>query len=208
MPLAGEVTEPLPVRRRLTVLRDGSIRASELVFCGPSGRSVPLSSCATCGYGGEVVRDASGCGVTVECGRFTLSSRRFQGTEVTRIASILPVGLILVRPVVCLSSDVPLRIALRALAHEESAYDIAVVDEQQRLVGTLPSAEATHVTTEWGSVDESASFGAAFGTMAARHAREVVVLGERRTFLGVVRDVDALRFVAHVSRTGSRPKVL
>jgi CBS domain len=221
--------EPLPVRRRLTVLRDGSARASDLVFCERSGRSVPLSRCATCGHGGEVERDASGRNVTVECNRFALSStgaacegQRLRGSEVTRVAAILPVGLSLVRPVICLSSDVPLRVAARTLAAEPSvAYGIAVVDESHRFVGVLPHSKVTiglvsslddvaamHVATEWGSIEEGASFGAAFGAMAATHARELIVLGEGRRFVGVVRDIDALRFVANVSRTGLRPKLL
>ena len=214
---------PLPVRRRLTVLRDGSIRASDLVFCSPSGCSVALSRCATCGSGGAVALDASDRATTVECSRFRLSAtdgERLQGATVTRVAAILPVGLSLVRPAVCLTSDAPLRVAVSALARESIASGIAVVDEQQRLVGVLPRAKvslalvdsiddvaAAHITADWRSIAESASFGAAFGTMAATHARELIVLGPDRTFVGVVRDIDALRFVAHVSRTGLRPEL-
>jgi CBS-domain-containing membrane protein len=223
LPLAGEVMGPLPVRRRLTVLRDGSIRASDLVFCSPSGCSVPLARCATCGFGGAVALDTSGCATTVECSRFRLwatDDERLQGATVSRVAAILPVGLSLVRPAVCLTSDAPLRVAVPALARELIASGIAVVDEQQRLVGVLPRAEvslaladsmddlaADHMTADWRSVTEGATFGAAFGTMAATHARELIVLGRDRTFVGVVRDIDALRFVAHVSRTGLRPEL-
>jgi predicted transcriptional regulator len=165
--------------------------------------------------------------MTVECSQYALSSTgtasdgdRLEGTGVTRVAAILPVGLSLVRPVVCISSDAPLRVAMRTLAREPSIYGIAVVDEQQRFVGMLSRAKVTlavvhasddvteaHAITDWGSIDEGASFGAAFGAMAATHARELIVLGDKRTFVGVVHDVDALRFVAHVSRTGLRPKM-
>lgn len=221
---AAAVMEPLPVRRRLTVLRDGSTEAVDLVFCDPSRHSVPLSRCRACRFGGDVVRDASGRPVTIGCSRVSLPSighaldgERLQGTEVTRLAAMLPVGLSLVRPSVCVSRDAPMRVALCAPAIESNVYRIAVVDDQQRFIGMLARTNAgfarahssdapvgAHVI-EPGSVHEGGSLGAAFGTMASTHARELVVLGQGRTFSGVVRDVDALRFVAHVSRTGLRP---
>ncbi len=210
--------EPLPVRRRLTILRDGSTHASDLVFCDSRGHSVPLALCAACKFGGDVERDASGRGVTVECCRFTLPS--FRGTGVSEVAAVVPVGVSLVRPVVCIAYDAPLRAAARALTPESLAWGIAVVDEQQRFLGMVPrgrlplalgkwsdDAAAAYMTVDRGSVDESASLGEAFGTMAASHARELPVLGEGRRFAGVVRDVEALRFVAHVSRTGLRPEI-
>lgn len=223
MALTGEVREPLPVRRRLTVLRDGSTHASDLVFCEPSGHSVALVRCATCGFGGGIGRDADGRPATVECGRSTLPSlgsttgEPLKGTGAARVAALLPVGLSLVQPVICVSHDTPLRVASRVLVLEPCTGGIAVVDGQRRFLGTLPQAKlslalahpdekaATHVTDGKRCVDEHDSFGAAFGTMAATHARELIVLGEDRTFAGVLRDVDALRFVAHVSRTGLRP---
>jgi hypothetical protein len=54
-------------------------------------------------------------------------------------------------------------------------------------------------------VDEGASLGDAFGAMTARHARELTVVGPDRDVVGTLRDVDALRFVAYVARTGMRP---
>jgi hypothetical protein len=222
MELAGEVMEPLPVRRRLTILRDGSTHTSDLVFCEPSARSVSLVRCATCGFGGEVERDASGSPVTVECGRFTLRSRDatpggepLKGASAAHVAALLPVGLSLVRPIVCLSHDALLRVASRVLALEPCTGGIAVVDERHRFLGTLArskialaphdQAVSMHATRRKDAVEEGASLAAAFGTMAATHVRELIVLGDGGTMVGVVLDIDALRFVAHVSRTGLRP---
>jgi hypothetical protein len=223
-----QAMEPLPIRRRLTILGDGSTRASDLVFCEPSGGSVPLSRCATCGHGGAVTHDARGRAGTVDCCRVTLqtarsvddpppSGVRLRGAGVVELAASLPVGLSLVRPAICVSFDAPLRVAMRALAAEPSAYGVAVVDHEHRFVGTLPRATAAlallhssdgaaeHMTAEWCSVDEAQSLGEAFAMMTARHARELTVVGEGRAFVGTVRDIDALRFVAYVSRTGLRP---
>lgn len=216
--------EPLPVRRRLTVLRDGTTHASDLVFCEPSACSVAFARCATCGFGGEVERDANGRPVKVECGRFILPSRGpspggepLKGTGASHVAALLPVGLSLVEPVVCVSYDAPLRVANRVLALGPCNGGIAVVDEHHRFLGTLPRSKIAlvpfdesagmHATRGRSAVEEGASLGAAFGTMAAAHLRELIVLSEGGTFVGVVRDVDALRFVAHVSRTGLRPEL-
>lgn len=229
MQQAMQPMEPLPVRRRLTILGDGMPRTSELVFCEPSGHSVPLSRCATCNHSGAVIRDVSGVARTVDCCRFTLATARSPGDPppsgdrlccagVAELAATLPVGLSLVRPAICVAHDVPLRIAMRALAAEPSAYGVAVVDDDHRFVGTLPRATAAlallhssgdvaaeHVTAEWCSVDEARTLGAAFAMMTERHARELTVVGEGRAFVGTLRDIDALRFVAYVSRTGLRP---
>ena len=102
---------------------------------------------------------------------------------------------------------------------EPSAYGVAVVDEDSRLVGILPRATATlallrnasdaaaeHMTVDWSTVDESQSLGVAFGTMTVRRARELSVVGEGRAVVGTLRDIDALRFVSYVSRTGLRPR--
>lgn len=177
-----------------------------------------------------MTRDATGRALTVDCCRFTLrtarsddappSGDRLGGAGVAELAASLPVGLSLVRPAICVSFDTPLRVAMRALSAEPSAYGVAVVDHEQRFVGTLPRATAAlallhssgdvaaqHMTAEWCSVDEGQSLGSAFAMMTARHARELTVVGEGRSFVGSVRDIDALRFVAYVSRTGLRPAV-
>jgi len=223
--------DPLPVRRRLTVLRDGSTSATSLVFCDSQMRSVPVSCCATCGAGGAVERDAEGWETTVECERFALTSLRPDpapaapgadgdawGPGIVSVAARLPVGSCLVRPTVCLAHNAPLRVAARALEMETSAYGVPVVDEEGRLVGILPrattalgllknagDAAAEHVTIDWSTVDESLSLSGAFELMVTRRARELSVVGTGRTVVGTLRDIDALRFVAHVSRTGMRP---
>jgi hypothetical protein len=229
--MLAETMEPLPIRRRLTVLRDGSTRTSTMVFCDSERRSVPLSRCATCGFAGAVDRDAGGRETTVECTRFTLPSSRsapprapgdepLAGAGVAQLAAALPAGMCLVQPVVCIAYDAPMSLAARALATEPSAYGIAVVGDGDRLVGILPRATALlallgssarsvaeHMTVDWCSVEEGESLGAAFATMTARRAREITLVSDARAVVGTLRDIDALRFVAYVSRTGQRPPI-
>jgi predicted transcriptional regulator len=122
--------------------------------------------------------------------------------------------------VVCVANDTTLTVAARALDMEASAYGVAVVDQEERFVGILPRARAAlallqyrgstatgHVTSGACTVDERQSVGVAFATMTARHRRELVVTGDGGTVVGVVRDIDALRFVCHVARMGCRPPV-
>jgi CBS domain-containing protein len=229
--MLAETMEPLPVRRRLTVLRDGSTRTSTMVFCDSQRRCVPLSRCETCGFAGGLERDARGRETAVECTRFTLPSSRssapppsgeqlLAGPGVALLAASLPTGLSLARPVVCVAYDASLSVAARALAMEPSAYGVAVVGDGDRLVGILPRATAAlallgasaqsvaeHMTVEWCSVEEGESLGAAFTTMTTRRAREITVVSDAREVVGTLRDIDALRFLAYVSRTGQRPPI-
>ncbi|HTQ42100.1 MAG TPA: CBS domain-containing protein [Polyangiaceae bacterium] len=130
---------------------------------------------------------------------------------------MLPVGLSIARTVVCVAHDAPPSVAMRALAMESSAHGVAVVDESDRFMGMLSrttvslaylhsgSRAADHVTAAWCSVHERESLGNAFAAMTAKHAREIAVLSEDGVLVGVLRDIDALRFVSFVSRTGQRP---
>ncbi len=221
--------QPIPVRRRLTLLRDGSTTTAELVFCHALRRTVPPSRCAGCGFAKAIHHEGPGRSGIVECVRCTVpaaEAREAPGAEtrgaasVTQIATALSVGLCLVRPVVCVARDAPLEISMRALELESSAYGVAVVDEDGRLVGALPRARAAlallrspggavsdHLAGDWGIVHEDDSLSEAFAKMTARHARELTVVGEGRVVVGVLRDIDALRFVSYVARTGSRPPV-
>ena len=133
---------------------------------------------------------------------------------------MLPVGLSIVRTVVCVAHDAPLSVAMRALEMDPSACAVAVVDESDRFVGMLGRTTASlaclhsesdraadHLTAAWCSVHERESLGKAFVAMTAKHAREIVVLSEDGVLVGLLRDVDALRFVSFVSRTGQRPPI-
>jgi hypothetical protein len=225
--------QPLPVRTHLTVLRDGTTISSCNVFCEAEGRTQPLARCATCGHGGAVTRDACGRAVSVACSRVALPSipppesgaslgvpAPTHAAAIARIAASLPVGLALTQTVTCVRYDVPLEVAMRALADEPSAFGLPVVDEHGRFVGLLARAAVTLALTDpdtsstsvagtmavpMSAIDERTSLDDAFAAMTQRRARELTVLGEGREVVGTLRDVGALRFVAYVSRTGLRP---
>jgi CBS domain-containing protein len=214
--------QPLPIRARRTLLADGTTRADRLVFCDRQEGSVELSRCLSCPYGGPLEQSSVGCS------RSTLRSTpppplaweepsRVHVGVVSQMASALPVGLVLVHPVACVAYDVPLRAVAPLLAAEPSPFGIPVVDDAERLVGMLPRASAalaalrgddSAVATALVSptcVYERSAIGDAFRLMGARHARELIAVDEDRRVVGTLRDVDALRFVSYVSRTGLRP---
>jgi CBS domain-containing protein len=225
--------QPLPVRTRLTVLRDGATTSSYAVFCEAEERTASLARCATCGHGGAVTNDARGNAVAVACSRFTLPSvppADESGTTlrvtaahagaITNVAARLPVGLALTRAVTIVRYDVPLDVAVHILSTEPSAFGLPVVDEAGRFIGLLSRAAATLALTDPDgskagvagamalptcSIDERTSLDVAFVTMTKRRARELTVVNDEREVVGTLHDVDALRFVAYVSRTGLRP---
>jgi CBS domain-containing protein len=222
----------LPVRRTLTMLRDGSATLAAMVFCDPQLQSVPVGRCSTCRFGGAIERDALGQEVAIECCRYMLPSSRSASEPppsgpalracagVAQLAAALPIGLSLVRRVVSVAHDAPLRVAARALDMEASAYGVPVVDDEGSLVGILPRAAAAlallrgaadvvadHMNVDWSAVCESHSLGSAFERMTARRARELSVVTVGGALVGTLRDIDALRFVSYVSRTGMRPPV-
>jgi len=179
-----------------------------------------------CPDGGPLVRDAAGREVTVGCGRLAQLSFGSPSSDVahvggaTAIASQLPVGLALSRPVLCVSYDVTLRTAARLLEREPSPFGLAVVAGDGAFIGVLARARVALALAKAGGQDaavagsmvfasafvsERATLDDAFAAMTRRRARELLVLGEDREVTGVLRDVDALRFVAHVARTGLRP---
>ena len=69
--------------------------------------------------------------------------------------------------------------------------------------GSLASAADHAVSAP--SVGETESLSNAFTMMGLRRVRELTVIDEDRLVVGTLRDPDALRFVAHVARTGKRP---
>lgn len=228
---AHSTTQPLPVRTHLTVLRDGRTSSSSTVFCEGEERTMPLSRCATCGFGGAVTRDPRGNAVTVACTRFTLPSvpppdesgatLRVPPTHAGAIAGVaasLPVGLALTRAITSVRYDAPLDVAMQVLTTEPSAFGLPVVDESGRFIGLLTRASAALALTDGSqarvagrmavptsAIDERASLDDAFAMMTQRRARELTVISESGQVVGTLRDVDALRFVAYVSRTGLRP---
>ena len=231
--MPSNVMQPLPVRTRLTVLRDAPAKLACIVFCERERSTVPLARCAMCRHGGDIARDRDARVLSVECTEYTLRSTPppsesghvletvVHAGVVAQSVAELPVGIVLTRAFLCVEYDVPFRTAARLLDAEPNALGLAVVDSDARFVGLLPRASvalaladsndavgvAGHMAYATWCIREDTSLHDAFEVMASRHAREVTVVDAERRVVGTLRDVDALRFVAYVSRTGLRPDV-
>ncbi len=210
------------IRTRLTVLRDGSTIAAPVAFCAADGQSVPLSRCATCGFGSCFERDERGRFASLACSRVAEprspdeSGDRAQseGRASAPEPRSMPVGRALTRPFVCLAEDALVVTVARFFESESTAFGLPVVDGRGRLVGTL--ARATAALALAGSrrgrvvgemlvpsrvVSERASVAATFASMRERSAQEIAVLGDDRALVGVLRDIDALRILARSARS-------
>jgi hypothetical protein len=211
----------VPVRTRLTILRDGVTQSTGIVFCEAESRSVPTSQCETCPFAGPKSRETAGEDI-VDCG---LSALPIAGNATApsfppTVAASLPVGLALVRRVVCVQDDLPWIEIVRAPMLPGGPCSVPVVDRRGAFVGLLPAmaialagrslsvdrlSSVADRAVSAASVHECESLSAAFSAMSVRRARELTVVSDGRLVVGVLRDLDALHFVAHVARTGSRP---
>lgn len=200
----------IPIRTRLTVLRDGSTSSSSSVFCERRGCSVRPGSCVRCGA--EVANDGDGR-ASVACPWSSTPPTSVQ-SDPWGLTKLRPAGLALTRRVVCIMDDAPLAAASTALAAAPGFMGVPVVDRHHRLVGMLARGAATlallgpsrisvvrdHVTPAAPSISESDSLGEAFRRMNARHLRELIVVNHGREIVGVLRDIDALQVVAAARR--------
>lgn len=207
------------VRTRLTVLKDGTTDSCELVFCEAELRSVEVRGCEACPFAGPDSSETARYGlVHCACSVFPIPGNAKDLSFPPAAAAALPVGLALARPVVCVEDCLPWVEAARTPLLPESPYGVPIVDRMGALVGLLPptalasvgwprdrlASVADHAVFAV-SVDERESLGDAFTKMGMRRMREVTVVGRGRRVVGVLRDVDALHFVAQVARTGTRP---
>lgn len=208
------------VRRRLTVLQDGIHESSNIAFCEAELRSVPVSQCDACRFARPKSSGSAVHGL-VDCGQAILpvTGSAPDWASPAAIAAALPVGLALVEPVVSVRDTLPLADVAREPALLGWTSDVLVVNHERALVGILPAgaiaftgnardgraASVADRAVSAVSVQETESLLDAFATMSVRRLRWITVVGEGLRVVGVLRDLDALRFVAHVARTSERP---
>jgi CBS domain-containing protein len=216
------VVESLPIRTRLTVLKDMTVASTSLVFCEREGRSVPLARCVSCPRGGAIWKGPAGREDTIACEVASLSATSTGASPgmAAVVVSSLPIGLAMAREVTCLAPDLPLRQVSTVVPVDPTSFGVPVVDDEGGLLGLLPRASVTiglpgssrelvgaRMTSPALLAHEQETLGVAFREMCSRRARELVIIGDQGQVVGVLRDVDAMRFVAYVTRTGTRPGI-
>ncbi len=200
----------IPIRTRLTVLRDGSTATCSSVFCERRRCSVRPGSCVRCGA--RVANDVDGR-ASVEC-PWAAPPPSPAEADPWSVTASRPAGLALTRRVVCIMADAPLSSASTALVAAPGSMGVPVVDRHHRLVGMLARGAATlallgpsrvsvvgdHLAPAAPSISEADSLGEVFRVMNSRHLRELLVVDVHREIVGVLRDIDALQVVAAARR--------
>ncbi len=210
-----------PVRKRLTVLANETTESCDYVFCEEVLRSVKISRCEACSFASASPRDTAGV-AAVDCGcSITPLANDTVSNFPPAAAAVLPVGLALARPVVCVDGRLPLVALARTPILWRSSSVIPIVDHDGRLTSFLPKIGMALAALPGGlvngpvfvadcavsalSVHETASLHEAFAMMGRHRLREVTVVSDGGVVVGRLHDVDALHFVAQVARTRTRP---
>jgi CBS domain-containing protein len=208
----------IPIRTRLTVLRDGSTTSASSVFCERRRCSVTPGACVKCGA--HVANDVDGR-AGIACPR-TAIRQALPDSDPWSASAPRPAGLALTRRVVCVMEDAPLRAVAAALEAASGSLGIPVVDRNHRLVGLLGRGAATlallgpagdalageHAKPTSVALSESDSLGEAFRLMNSHHARELLVVNAQREIVGVLRDIDALQVVAAARRAPAVTEII
>jgi CBS domain-containing protein len=196
-----------------------------MVFCEHVLRSVPVLRCEACPFAASESQDGACpvCAGGVDCAGSVLPIARnpIGSSFPPAVAAALPVGLALVGPVVCVQDELPWAGVARSPVLSESLSGVPVVNGAGALVGLLPAASialagwnaaapqtsfvADHAMSA-ATIHEVESLGDAFAKMGQCRLRELTVISDGLAVVGILRDLDALRFVAHVARTGARPR--
>lgn len=194
----------LPVARRETLSASG-LDSEAQVFCPGERRSVSLDWCATC----PAARHVGGDEVRCTPGPRTVAPG--EGTK--RRGDLAFVGEVLTRRHLCVLADVPAgRIA--AILSEAPAPAVVVVDGSGQFVRLVPAQTvvsspadelARQLPGDGACVAESASLADAIAEMARTHVRFLAVTGTGERVVGVLGDIDALRWVASHRPDERRP---
>ncbi|HXN32727.1 MAG TPA: CBS domain-containing protein [Polyangiaceae bacterium] len=206
-----ERPQELPVRSLEVFERDGRSARALRVFCPPRHASVAARTCTACPFAQTVSE------TTVTCAPPALPGGReaapdnplFLGPDALALRT--PVGAVCALRSVAVRVDVPVARARRLLDRDPF---VVVLTEDDRVRGVLSAAEPSDELIALDEIDgrtpalpESAPLIEAIELMLHGHVRLVSVTGENHHFLGLVADLDVLRWAArHNLPPDSKPR--
>jgi CBS domain-containing protein len=188
------------------LLAQGGCRHEASVFCPVERASVGVEWCRGC----PLVRRVSG--QAVEC---TPGAAPSPGTsDPVRLGTGACVGEVMGTRQFSVLPEVPARDIVRALRDTPGA-PVVVVDDGDRLLGVIEpfvaasaplGARASALRHDRSAITESASLADAVDLMVKGHARSLPVVRSDGRVVGMLSDLDALRWVAsHAQRRRVRP---
>ena len=186
----------LPVLHRL-VLTSSGCRDERTAFCPNEGRSVDLARCAHCLWASHVDENRVECFPGEPPEDLSREPSNRSGARV-RVGAIVGTKQIAVR------AEVTIR-ELRRLLAEDSANTVLVVDHEDRLLGTIDAPSLEHAPgaaptilrmRAKHSIVETASVAEAVDYLVHSHSRSVAVVDENGHAVGVLTDIELLRWFA------------
>jgi CBS domain-containing protein len=185
-----------PVLVRRVVRADGSRTTAFRVFCPRQGRSLDLDTCRACRSCIEITRSCEGD--VVRC------------TPPAAPDDAESVGALLRAPVLAVHADTSLREISRLFVDGQLAC-VFVVDDGEKVVGVVRDVDLLRAASPSSSnaravmgtalpVAESTSLRRALLQMAVTHVRQAPIVDADGELLGVLVDIEALRWLAAIKR--------
>jgi CBS domain-containing protein len=191
----------LPVNR-CRLLTSSAAPARCTVFCPGQRRSIAVEACTTC----EHVHRSTAQQVECSLPDALVAPRRFAGA--LRLDSNAFAGEAMGRSAICAYVDTPAGLVLDALTREH-LYAAVVVDDSERsrgvvhrsdVEGTPPQAHLHRLLRAVTSIHEAAALGPAIARMVHDRARALPVVDDEGRPVGLLMDLDALRWVGRSLR--------
>ena len=196
-PALGQALQPVALGVRCReILSQGGRRRLSSTFCPAERKSVGLEWCRGCPLALHVDQDAVHCLPGVE----PLEA----SADATRLGENAFVGEVVGRRQLSVLPEVAAGEIARVVSGESTGA-IPVVDDGDRLVGLIdpgvlesssPGSRAAGLARESPCIPEGASLADAVEFMVRTHARYLPVVREDGSVVGVLADLDALRWVA------------
>ena len=207
----AERPEEHPILAREMIRSDGSHTVAFRVFCPRRGQSVPLSTCEDCAACLEIAADGPGADGCVRCtpAPVTLGARISGGEPLggARTPEGIAVGDVLTKRVLCVGRDLSVP-GLVALFVERAMGGVFVVDDDGMLLGSIrevdfvrsrplhePLCSAGEMMSSAIAVLEETPVRRAILQMARSHLREAPIVTRAGELLGVLRDIEGLRWI-------------
>lgn len=201
------------------VRKDGSHGVALRVFCAREQQSVPLSRCEVCPSTLDITAGGSGASGRVRCVRAPTHEVRAPTHEGTAVGGVLSESIL------CVGSDVSV-VSVIALFVERALADVFVVDDDGRLVGLIreinfvrsrpsegprypfaeptprPALTAGEIMSSAIPICEDIPVRRAILRMAHSHLRDAAIVTRAGELLGVLGDLQGLRWISAQARLG------
>ena len=207
----GRRSEEHPILVRDLLRSDGSRTIAFRVFCPRNDRSVSVSECEACPRCLEIGAEGPGANGRVCCEAIPPTSESLSADGA--------VGSVLRESIFCVESDLSVTSVVAVLV-ERGLSGVFVVDVDGRLLGLIreldlvrsrqrailgaakpqETATADEIMSSAIAICEDTPVRDAIRRLARSHLRDAAIVARTGELVGVLRDVDGLRWIAECAR--------